>query len=157
MGFPCGSVGKESACNAGDLDSIPGLGRSPGEEKSYPLQYSGLENSMDCVIDSVAKRRMGPRDFHFTSLTFYGVVEIICRRNKQNINYVTCCGGKIWQTRDRFKGWSVLECPVKETGTCHLFFFFLQSPCIIAVITPIVLARKQASERFVFPNHSAYK
>ena len=124
MGFPCGSVGKESACNAGDLDSIPGLGRSPGEEKSYPLQYSGLENSMDCVIDSVAKRRMGPRDFHFTSLTFYGVVEIICRRNKQNINYVTCCGGKIWQTRDRFKGWSVLECPVKETGTCHLFIFF---------------------------------
>ena len=45
--FPCGSVGKESACNAGDLGSIPGLGRSPGEGKRYPLQYSGLENSMD--------------------------------------------------------------------------------------------------------------
>ena len=44
--FPCGSAGKESACNAGDLDSIPGLGRSPGEGKGYPLQYSGLENSM---------------------------------------------------------------------------------------------------------------
>ena len=44
--YPCGSAGKESACNAGDLGSIPGLGRSPGEEKSYPLQYSGLENSM---------------------------------------------------------------------------------------------------------------
>ena len=38
--FPCGSAGKESACNAGDLDSIPGLGRSPGEGKGYPLQYS---------------------------------------------------------------------------------------------------------------------
>ena len=41
MGFPCGSAGKESACNAGDLGLIPGLGRSPGEGKGYPLQYSG--------------------------------------------------------------------------------------------------------------------
>ena len=41
------SVGKESTCNVGDLGSIPGLGRSPGEGKDYPLQYSGLENSMD--------------------------------------------------------------------------------------------------------------
>ena len=40
LGFPCGSAGKESACNAGDLGSIPGLGRSPGEGKGYPLQYS---------------------------------------------------------------------------------------------------------------------
>ena len=47
MGFPGGSDGKESACNAGDLGSIPGLGRSPGERKGYPVQYSGLENSMD--------------------------------------------------------------------------------------------------------------
>ena len=50
MGFPCGSAGKESACNAGDLGSIPGLGRSLGEGKGYPLQYSGLENSMDCTV-----------------------------------------------------------------------------------------------------------
>ena len=47
MGFPCGSAGKESACNVGDLGLIPGLGRSPREGKGYPLQYSGLENSMD--------------------------------------------------------------------------------------------------------------
>ena len=47
LGFPCGSAGKESACNVGDLGSIPGLGRSPGEGKGYPLQYSCLENSMD--------------------------------------------------------------------------------------------------------------
>ena len=46
LGFPCGSAGKESACNVGDLGSIPVLGRSPGEGKGYPLQYSGLENSM---------------------------------------------------------------------------------------------------------------
>ena len=43
--FPCGSAGKESTCNEGDLGSIPGLERSPGEGKGYPLQYSGLENS----------------------------------------------------------------------------------------------------------------
>jgi len=47
MGFPGGSNGKESTCNAGDLSSIPGLGRSPGEENSYPLQYSCQENSTD--------------------------------------------------------------------------------------------------------------
>ena len=46
-GFSHSSVGKESACNSGDLGSIPGLGRSPGEGKTYPFQYSGLENSMD--------------------------------------------------------------------------------------------------------------
>ena len=48
-GFPCGSAGKESTHNVGDLGSIPGLGRSPGEEKGYPLQYSGLGNSKDCM------------------------------------------------------------------------------------------------------------
>ena len=47
MGFPGGSDGNESACNAGDLGMIPGLGRSPGEGNGYPLQYSCLENFMD--------------------------------------------------------------------------------------------------------------
>ena len=56
-GFPCGSAGKESARSAGDLGLIPGLGRSSGEEKGYPLQYSGLENSMDCINHGVAKSR----------------------------------------------------------------------------------------------------
>jgi len=55
LGFPCGSAGKESSCNMGDLGSIPGLGRSPGEGKGYPLQYSGLENSMDCTVHGVTK------------------------------------------------------------------------------------------------------
>ena len=63
-GFPCGSAGKESSCNAGDLGSIPGLGRSPGEGRGYPLQYSGLENSMDCVVHGVAKSRTRPSDSH---------------------------------------------------------------------------------------------
>ena len=55
LGFPGGSAGEESACNAGDLGSIPGLGRSSGEGKGYPLQYSGLENSMDCIVHGVTK------------------------------------------------------------------------------------------------------
>ena len=54
MGFPYGSAGKESACTVGDLGSIPGLGRSPGQGKGYPLQYSGLENSMDYEVHGVA-------------------------------------------------------------------------------------------------------
>ena len=58
MGFPCGSTDKESACNAGDLGSTPGLGRSPGEGKGYPLQYSGLENSIDCRVHGVAESDM---------------------------------------------------------------------------------------------------
>ena len=55
FGLLCGSAVKESTCNAGDLGSIPGLGRSHGEGKGYPLQYSALENSMDCIFPGVAE------------------------------------------------------------------------------------------------------
>ena len=55
MSPPSSSAGKESACNAGDLGSIPRLGRSPGEGKGYLLQYSGLENSMDCIVHGVTE------------------------------------------------------------------------------------------------------
>ena len=65
LGFPCDLAGKESACNAGDLGSISGLGRSPGEGEGYSLQYSDLENSMDCIVHGVAKSRTQLRDFHF--------------------------------------------------------------------------------------------
>ena len=64
-GFSCGSAGKEFACNAGDLDSIPGLGRSPGEGNGSPLQYSGLENSMNSIVHGVAKSQTRLSDFHF--------------------------------------------------------------------------------------------
>ena len=52
-GFPGGSASKESTCSVEDLGVIRGLGRSAGEENSYPLQYSGLENSMDCIVHGV--------------------------------------------------------------------------------------------------------
>ena len=64
LGFPGGSAGKESACNAGDLGSIPELGRYPGEGKGYPLQYSGLENSMDYIVHGVAKSLTRLSTFH---------------------------------------------------------------------------------------------
>ena len=55
MGFPGSSAAKESTCNAGGPGLIPRLGRSPGEGNSYPFQYCGLENSMDCIVRGVAK------------------------------------------------------------------------------------------------------
>ena len=82
MGFPNCSVGKEPICNEGDPGSIPWLGRSPGEGKGYPLQYSGLENSMDCRAHRVARQsqtRMSDFDFQFT-MTSYIVVDILHSR-----------------------------------------------------------------------------
>ena len=65
--FPGGSDGKESTCNVGDLGSVPGLGRPPGEGKGYPLQYSGLENSMDCLSTWGPKELDTTESFHFIS------------------------------------------------------------------------------------------
>ena len=91
-GFPCGSDGKESTCNAGDLGSTPGLGRSPGEGKGYPLQYSGLENSMgsqrvrhDQVTFtftfhenwSLVLRRLGDWCYRSSSHTFVGTLQTL--------------------------------------------------------------------------------
>jgi len=58
LGFPCSSVGEDSACSVGDLGLIPGLGRSPGERKGYPLQYSGLENPMGYIVCGVANSQI---------------------------------------------------------------------------------------------------
>ena len=72
MNLPCGAWGlpwwlswckKKSTCNPGDLGSIPGLGRSPGEGNSYPLQYSGMENSMGYIVHGVAKSQTQLSDF----------------------------------------------------------------------------------------------
>ena len=65
-------AGKESTCNVGNLGLIPGLGSSPGEGKGYPLQYSGLENSTDCIVNEVAKSRTRLSDLK--KITFLLVV-----------------------------------------------------------------------------------
>ena len=76
MGFPGCSEGKASACNAGDLGSMPGSGRSPGEGNGNPLQYSCLENPMDggawwATVHRVTKSRTQLSDFHFHCIYYY--------------------------------------------------------------------------------------
>ena len=74
MGIPGGSAGKESACNVGNLGTVPGLGRSSGEGNGYPLQYSGLVNSMDHIVHGVAKSWTRLSDFYFiASMLSYSV------------------------------------------------------------------------------------
>ena len=67
-GFRFGSACKEFICNAGDLGSVPGLGRSPEERKGYPLQYSGLENSTDCIVYGVTKSQTRLSNFYLHTL-----------------------------------------------------------------------------------------
>ena len=80
MGFPGGSASKESACNVGDLGLIPRLGRSPGEENSYPLQYSGLENSLDTIVHGVAKDGTQLSDLHFHFYFYLGEFHFLFSR-----------------------------------------------------------------------------
>ena len=88
MGFPSGSVGKESTCNAGDLDSIAKLGRSPGEEKGYPLQYSGLENPMDCIVHGAEKSQTRLSDFHLQKWKTFHKISDFLTYVFSNIRYV---------------------------------------------------------------------
>ncbi len=89
LGFPCGSA-KESSCNAGDLGLIPGLGRSPGEGKGYPLQCSGLENSMDCI--SMGLQRVGHwlSDFHFQENVSWKLLLSIHEQRWNLIFHIMC-------------------------------------------------------------------
>ena len=86
--FPCGSAGKESICDAGDLGLISGLERSPGGGKGYPLQYSGLENTMDYTVHGVAKSWAQLSDFHFTSLMIPYVGN--AKLSSKNSHVLTC-------------------------------------------------------------------
>ena len=70
MGFPGGSAGKEPACNVGDPWFDPWVGKIPWRGKGYPLQYSGLENSMDYTVHGVAKNGTRLSTFHFSTLNF---------------------------------------------------------------------------------------
>ena len=78
------SAGKESTCNAGGLGSIPDLGRSPAEGKGYPLQYSDLENSMDCIVQGVTKS--GMTDFHFQVMIC--IIRFSLRNIKNHVDHV---------------------------------------------------------------------
>ena len=99
MTSPGGSAGNESACNVGDLGLLPGLGRSPGEGNGYPFQYSGIENSMDCIVHGVAKSRTLLSDFH--------ILEWL-------VSHPGLCFPAFW----------TLQCTHSVAFFQHLFFFF---------------------------------
>ena len=84
--LPSGSAGKESACSASDLGSVPGLARSPGDENSYPLQYSGLENSMYCIVHGVAKNGLATfiLGYKNDSCIITTVYSTVAKKKKQN-------------------------------------------------------------------------
>ena len=111
LGFRCGLAGKESTCSAGDLGLIPGLGRFPGEGKGHPLQYSGLENSMDCIIHGVAKSQTRLSDFHRCFFTKY---------NNEIINSVTEWRGYVYR-------WS---CSWHQLSCCISLCTLLTGPVI---------------------------
>ena len=92
MGFPCGSAGKESACIVGGLGLIPRLGRSPGEGNSYPLQCSGLENSMDCIVHGIAESNT--TEWLSLSLLIYKICEYSSKVLQLQNSWVYFC---LWQ------------------------------------------------------------
>ena len=101
LGFPSGSAGKESTCNAGDLASIPGLGRSPWERNSYPLQYSGLENSTDCIVHGVAKSRARLSNYSFAHfILFLFRWELQFRKVKRHLKRKNSLHGDNFIARD---------------------------------------------------------
>ena len=111
--------GKESACHVGDLGPISGLGRSPGEGKGYPLQYSGLENSMDCIVQGVTTSRTRLSDFHF-----------------QCANWLITKEGSFQKSgTSRFSLPDDNQCPLSQqapTQTYYLWFMFF--PLILFLI-----------------------
>ena len=131
LGFPCGSAGKESTCTEGDLGSIPGLGRPRGEGKGYPLQYSGLENSIDYIVHGVAKSQTWLSNFHFQTqrvnrestttpnpCCFFGLVSestVGCRCIRQQMHHIT------WSTKARAR---CTPHPRKRNSGCQKLAYF---------------------------------
>ena len=101
--FPCGSAGKESACNEGDLDLIPGLGSSPGEGKGYPLLYSSLENSIDSIVYGIAKSQTRLSNFHFHTRT----ADVITRNYAIKLHHHFCFSVNISSVREMMVSYSL--------------------------------------------------
>ena len=113
-GFP---DGKESPCNARDMGSILGLGRSPGEQKGYSLQYSGLENSMDCIVHGVPKSWTGLSNFHFHwhLISFSFVVPLlvcVCFPLKRQLGHLLALGEHSFKQKKEL--WTLKSHPVYE-------------------------------------------
>ena len=141
LGFLGGSAGKESTCNVGDLGSVPGMGRSPGEGKGYPLQYCGLENSMDCLVHGVTKswtRLSDWTEMNWTKTIFLLRVSIISEdfistiADKEIVQFVTNAFRKLESIfsqgfyklifQDPLKFWCL---KVIQATFCPVYLFFL--------------------------------
>ena len=124
---------KESACNARGLGSIPGLGRSPREGKGYPLQYSGLENSMDCIVRGVTKSRTRLSDFHlcWSYLSFLQFASFTISKSPSVV-----CAFYPWALKSHFHpGYSsvVKNHPLKTKFSYFFYFLFLLKSKLISI------------------------
>ena len=123
--FPDSSVGKESSCNVGDLDLIPGLGRSPGKGKGYQLQYSDLGNFIHCIVHGVAKSQTWLNDFyfhiHFSKGTFHVKMVTIKDRHGKNLTEAEEIKTRWQGYRRTAQKWSRQTFMVAQTRWCdHL-------------------------------------
>ena len=135
MGFLCGSAGKEFTCNVGNLGSIPGLGRSPGEGKGYPLQYSGLVNSMDCIVRGVTKSWTQLSDFHFHSYPYMTTGKTIVLTIRTSVSKVISL---LFRTLSRF-----VIAFLPRSG--HHLISWLQSP------SAVILESRKIKSASTFP------
>ena len=139
MGFPDSSVGKESTCNAGDPCSITGLGRSIQEGIGYPLQYSGLENSMDCTVHGVTKSWTRLSDFHFhfsLCSTEFVLMSVLCYFD--HCSFEVCFGIRTYETSN-FVFSSRLLCsfavPWNSVWISGWIFLFLKEKYYLEILT----------------------
>ena len=122
LGFPDCPDGKESACNAGELGSVSRLGRPPGEGKDYPLQYSGLENSMDCIVHGVTKSQARLSDFHSHTDVCARMLVCVCvlgeRRKETSLTLTRPVSFKSITLHGDYTGWN--HSPPSQTQTLPL-------------------------------------
>ena len=132
------SAGRKSTCNAGDLGSIPGLGRPPGEGKGYPLQYSGLENSMDCMYHPRGHKESDTTEqlpLHFTFLPFHWLTALKAGPN------LRCLAQRLW-----YQGSRVLR--LASVMVTYYLLFWGHVPCsrylshALSLILPITLPHR---------------
>ena len=158
LGFPGGSAGKESAHNVRDLGSIPGLGRSPGEGIGYPLQYSGLENSMDCIVHGVTKSPTRPSNFHFHPQHHFACFHTSTRKFKsgQEKRRGLCAGSIKVAGKDLDSGFTVQTgCPPSPPPFQGSHTFpFRQSALAPLTFSSLLLSRQRKGGRQITEHYN---
>ena len=145
LGFPCGSASKESTCNVGALSSIPGLRRSPGEGKGYPLQYSGLENSTDCIVHGVARVRHNWATFtsleHSLALPFGGALPFLGTGMKIEL-FQSC--GHCWI----FQIWWHIECSTLTATSFRIWKSSAGIPSVPLALSEVMHPKAHLTSHF---------